>query len=222
MKVSIVVPVYNGADTLAETLWSAKSQTYKDKEIIVVDDGSTDSSLLMAKLCYDPPVTDVIHQTNQGLPSARNTGIKAATGDLILPLDADDKIAPDYLEKTVPLMTAGVGVVSTDMIYFGTHDMRIRPLHTTLEQAMHFNGIPVCSLIRREALEQAEGYNLAMTEGCEDWELWIDILKHGWKIAVLNEPLFFYRRKSVSMVSKMDRNKMIQVIRSLHPELSWS
>lgn len=206
------------AEYVSEAIQSALSQSYKDIEVIVVNDGSTDGSL--GEIEKFP--VKWVNKLNGGLASARNAGIEFATGEYILPLDADDKIDPHYLMKTVPLMSDKVGVVSTDMQYFGTHTDRLRPTHTTLQQVVQYNGMPVCSLIRKKAFEQAGGYKSIMTEGCEDWELWVSILKHGWKVAVVNEPLFFYRRKPVSMVSTMNRGRMIEVMKSLHPELNWS
>jgi glycosyltransferase involved in cell wall biosynthesis len=218
MKVSIIIPCYNMIQYVGEAIKSALAQSYRDFEVIVVNDGSTDGSLGEIE---NYPVK-IVNKRNGGLASARNAGIGFSTGELILPLDADDKIDPHYLMKTVPLMSDAVGVVSTDMQYFGTHTDRLRPTHTTLQQVVQYNGMPVCSLIRKKAFEQAGGYKSIMTEGCEDWELWVSILKRGWKVAVVNEPLFFYRRKPVSMVSTMNRGKMIEIMKSLHPELNWS
>lgn len=220
MKVSIIIPCFNMKDYVGEAIQSALAQLYRDFEVIVVDDGSTDSSSFEI-LKYGSSIR-FIKQTNSGLAEARNTGVRAAMGEFILPLDADDRIDPHYLIKTVPLMTDAIGVVSTDMQYFGTHTDRLRPTHTTLQQITQYNGMPVCSLIRKRAILEAGGYNQIMREGCEDWNLWVGILKRGWKVAVVNEPLFFYRRKPVSMVSTMNRNKMIQIMKDLHPELNWS
>jgi glycosyltransferase involved in cell wall biosynthesis len=218
MKVSIVIPCYNMRVYVGEAIQSALAQSYRDFEVVVVDDGSTDGSLGEIE---NYPVK-IVNKQNGGLASARNAGIGFSTGELILPLDADDKIDPHYLMKTVPLMSSAVGVVSTDMQYFGTHTDRLRPTHTTLQQVVQYNGMPVCSLIRKKAILEAGGYKSIMNEGCEDWELWVSILKRGWKVAVVNEPLFFYRRKPVSMVSTMNRGRMIEVMKTLHPELNWS
>ena len=218
MKVSIVIPCFNMREYVGEAIKSALAQSYRDFEVVVVNDGSTDGSL--GEIEKYP--VKIVNKRNGGLAAARNAGIEFSTGEFILPLDADDKIDPHYLMKTVPLMSDPVGVVSTDMVYFGTHSNRLRPTHTILQQVTQYNGMPVCSLIRKKAFEQAGGYKSIMSEGCEDWELWVSILKLGWKVALVNEPLFFYRRKPVSMVSTMNRGKMIEVMKSLHPELNWS
>ena len=174
----------------------------------------------------------IIDKENQGLSEARNTGIRwpDAVGEFILPLDSDDTIQPDYLEKTVPKMQdPKVGVVSTDMQYFGLLNKRIPPKGLTLAHEMHSNDLPVCSLIRRTAFEQTRGYEALFIEvagsskvlGYEDWNLWIDILKRGWKVAVVNEPLFHYRVKPVSMITQAAKlhSGLVRLIHLLHPDL---
>ena len=99
-KISIIVPVYNVAPYLPACLDSIIHQTYLNLEIILVDDGSTDSS---GEICEQYRATDsriqVIHQENQGLSMARNAGISAASGEYIACIDSDDFIAPDMIEK---------------------------------------------------------------------------------------------------------------------------
>lgn len=98
---SIIIPAYNVKDYLAECLSSVVAQTYREYEVILIDDGSTDES---GKMCdqfaeHHPEIkTRVIHQKNAGLSAARNAGIKAAGGEYILFLDSDDFIVPDTLE----------------------------------------------------------------------------------------------------------------------------
>lgn len=100
MKISVIVPVYNVEEFLEQCLESIVSQTYTDLEIILVNDGSTDQS---AKICDDFAKRDtrvkVIHQINGGVSSARNTGIKAATGDYITFVDSDDWLEKEMYQK---------------------------------------------------------------------------------------------------------------------------
>ena len=106
--VSVIVPVYNVEDYLPRCLDSIVSQTYKDLEIILVDDGSTDSS---GNICDDYVKKDsrirVIHQKNGGLPSARNVGLKNAKGDSVLFVDCDDAINPQMIEILWTLLNKG-------------------------------------------------------------------------------------------------------------------
>ena len=106
--VSVLVAVYNVEDYLPRCLDSVLSQTYHDLEIILVDDGSTDSS---GSICEEYAERDervkVIHQANEGLSSARNTGLRAATGDYILMIDGDDALHPQMIEILYKLITSG-------------------------------------------------------------------------------------------------------------------
>ena len=106
--ISVIIPCYNGISLLPRAADSALAQTYRDLEIILVDDGSTDGS---DKLCDEYAARDarvrVIHQENAGLSAARNAGMAIAAGDLIAFLDADDWLMPDAYEKMTSAMTAG-------------------------------------------------------------------------------------------------------------------
>jgi len=172
----------------------------------------------------------VIDQENKGLSESRNVGIRRGNGEFILPLDSDDWIDPRYLELTVPKMAdPKVGIVSPDMQYEGLLHERIPPRGLTLAHEMQANNLPVCSLIRRTAFEQTPGYENVFVEvagntkvlGYEDWNMWIDILKRGWTVAVVNEPLFHYRRKPVSMITQATKMHagLVRLIHLLHPDL---
>lgn len=225
--VSIIIPCYNHAQYVSEAIESALAQTYPYYEVIVVDDGSNDGSLDVISNYKDR--IKIINIQNSGLSQARNTGITASHGKYILPLDSDDRIDPNYLVKTVPLMgNSRVGVVSTTMQYFGLRGDILPPHSNTLDQAKHSNHIPVCSLIRRSAFDEVGGYKDIYVDtdrgrvvGFEDWCLWIDLLKHGWEIATLNEILFYYRIKSESMITSTHgyENQLKQRIREIHKEI---
>ena len=100
MKFSIVIPVYNVQHFLPKCLKSISSQSFSDYEVICIDDGSTDESLILLREFSN--TTDfqfiIIHQENQGLSAARNAGLKVAHGDYILFLDSDDWLEPDALQ----------------------------------------------------------------------------------------------------------------------------
>ena len=154
----------------------------------------------------------VIDQENRGLSESRNTAIRAVSGcSFILPLDADDWIEPTYLEKTVPLMSnPEVGIVATSMKYEGLLHNVIAPMGLTLQHQMQTNDLPVCSLYRRECYNQTRGYETLFVEvggstrvlGYEDYEFWISVLKRGWKVATVLEPLFHYTVRPNSMISQ--------------------
>ena len=220
MTTSIIIPLYNMQDFVAQAIESALAQTYRDVEVIVVNDGSTDNSLAVAQQ-YGTGIT-LIDQQNAGLNASRNVGARHSRGEFLLPLDADDWISPTYLERTIPLMTDGVGVVSTDMDMFGEIN-RLQPIyHPTLEVQKRGNTMPYCSLIRRTAFEQAGGYSSRPDiQAYGDWNLWIGILKHGWRVAPLAEPLFHYRIRPSSMRTETESkyHEMFRAIRLNHPDV---
>jgi glycosyltransferase involved in cell wall biosynthesis len=103
MKVSLLIPVYNAASTIGRTIESAMTQTWPDKEIILVDDGSTDDTLATLR-AYESSQVKVITQPNAGACAARNRAFAAAQGELIQYLDADDLLSPNKLEEQVRII----------------------------------------------------------------------------------------------------------------------
>ena len=220
-KVSIVIPCYNLVPYVRQAVDSALAQTYSNFEVIVVNDGSTDDSLQVLRQ-YGSRVK-LVDQKNQGLGAARNHGIAKAEGEFILPLDADDWINPNYLTKTVPRMAdPRIGIVSTDMERFGCWHDFIRPYGFSLETEMKSNQLPVTSLIRLIAFHQTPGY-AGKDVVSADWNLWIDLLKRGWKVAHVPETLFHYRIRpdSMSSLATIRGAKEREQIRKKHPELNW-
>ena len=117
-RVSVVIPCYNHGAFLQETLESLHAQTFTNFEVIVVDDGSTDALTVALLDSLVEPGLRVIRTENRGVSAARNRGIAEPRGEYILPLDSDDKIAPNYLEKTVTILDEDrdVGVVYTERV----------------------------------------------------------------------------------------------------------
>src|ERR1700736_2112376 len=103
-RVSVVIPCFNLGEYVDEAVDSVLCQTLQDLEIVIVNDGSTDPHTNAKLAGYSKPRTRVIQTENQGLAAARNVGIADSRGDYILPLDADDRIAPTFLEKTAAVL----------------------------------------------------------------------------------------------------------------------
>ena len=119
-KVSIIVPCYNHAKYLEECIESVKNQSYSNWECIIVDDGSTDDTAVVSRKLETEKIR-YVYQENRGLSGARNTGIRNATGDYILPLDADDTLNPLALEKMMAVFNKAPEtlIVFSDTVTFG-------------------------------------------------------------------------------------------------------
>lgn len=198
MKISVIIPSYNQQEYLADSIESVLTQTVKPHEIIVVDDGSTDSSLEIARKY---PVT-VIQQVNKGLSSARNTGIMNATGDYCFFLDADDII----LESCLDIIDQAAEQTKCDIVApsFKEFGLSNRPVILgavpTLEDFKTANRLPYFCAIKRSVLLECGGYSPRMTWGWEDYAIWFDLIGRGKTVCVIQIPLVLYRIKANSMI----------------------
>ena len=157
MKVTIAIPCYKQADTLEEAIESAIAQTYENIEIIVINDGSPDNTKEVAEQF---PVK-LINQVNKGLASARNTAIMNMTGDYFFPLDSDDILKEDCIEKlTEVALKTNADVVSPSIHCFGKgeEDVILMP-NPTLADFKEGNRLAYCSLIKKDALLEVGGYS---------------------------------------------------------------
>jgi glycosyltransferase involved in cell wall biosynthesis len=200
-RVSVIVPVFNAGRLLAEALDSVAAQTWRDFELVVVDDGSTDTETraVLADAERRPGVT--VHRTENGGPSrARNVAIEHARGAYILPLDADDWLAPTYLERTVPVLDAdpALGVAYTWVALVGGHQGVWRTGDFTLEALLARCTIHVTSLFRRQLWVDVGGYDPRFVESWEDWDLWLGAVARGWRGGCVPEVLAYYRRGATS------------------------
>lgn len=199
MKVTIIIPSYNQELYLADAIESALSQTVPC-EVMVINDGSTDSSLAIAK-GYEKQGVKVIDQENQGLSTTRNNGIKETIGDFIFPLDADDILLDDCVEKLLKVMEEKeVDIVAPSFKEFGVRNGQIILGDPTLQDFLSANRIGYFSLIRKSKILEVGGYSVKMKWGYEDYHMWINLLYHGAKLVTLKEVLVLYRTKENSMI----------------------
>jgi len=199
--VSIVVPVFNAGGYLQQALASVAAQTHPDFEVVVVDDGSTDARTLaiLERAASEPRIT--VHRTpNRGPAAARNLAIERARGAYVLPLDADDYLAPAFLAKTVPILDAepDVGVVYTWVGLVGSHHGVWRTGGLSLQELLARCTIHVSSLYRREVWVDVGGYDGRFVESCEDWDFWLGAVARGWAGRCVPEVLAYYRRTPAS------------------------
>jgi len=210
-RVSIIITCYNLGAYLEEALTSALNQTYTDFEVILVDDGSTDPATiaLLDRLPAHPSLR-VLRTANQGVARARNCGITAASGDYILPLDADDRILQGYLAHTVPVLDQRpeVGFVGCHYRTFGEREVECRPDCYEMPCLLIENTVPIASLFRRTCWEQIGGYSPDIP--IEDWDLWLSILECGYLGVVIPEVFFEYRVRANSRNGANQQSQMYQ------------
>ena len=221
--VSVVIPCYNYGEYLEEAVDSALGQTLQDSEVIVVDDGSTDSLTMEVLAKLDRPRTRVIHQANTGLPGARNAGIGVATGRYICCLDADDALEETYLEKTVTLLEShpDIGFAYSWVRRFGAAEGVWEPEDFNLKKLLEYNHVSVSAVFRRQAWEAVGGYWNEMRPGYEDWEFWIRLAAHGYSGKLIPEFLLKYRKHGRSMVDEIvdQHERLVRKIRQRHARL---
>jgi len=210
--VSIIIPCYNHGEYLSESIDSCRKQSRAPREIIVVDDASSDPGTkeILGQLRGDD-LTVIRLEKNGGVSQARNEGIAAAAGSMILPLDADDRLEPDFIEEAVPILEndARCGVVYSQGYYFGAEE-GIVPI-----PSYQFPGILLdpyifsVGLFRKQDWKKVGGYSTSMKEAWEDYEFWISIIELGRTVHQIPKPLIGYRRHELgsrdNWVNSVDR-----------------
>lgn len=227
LLVSIVIPCYNLGQYLKDAIDSALGQTYKNKEVIVIDDGSTDDKTIKLIDEYRIKYQDVvfIRQNNMGLSEARNTGVKKSKGDYIVCLDADDKLFKTYIEELIAIFKKDskkkLGFVTTWLQEFGLSQNIWKPSDYNPGKLLVENIAHAGSMFRKEAWTKAGGYKKQMVGGYEDWEFWVSLMEAGYKWAVLPKVLFNYRIRKNSMFSSASakHQELYQRIVGLHSDL---
>jgi len=208
VRISVVIPCYNHGKFLGDAVDSVLHSDFKEYEIIIVNDGSTDPFTLrvfgdMERRFSDDQTVTILHQKNLGLSSARNAGIRRAAGEYILPLDADNKIRPHYLRKAVEILdhNSDTGVVYAYANLFGEKKgVWTFPVFDARKLLIE-NFVEACSVFRKKLWEECSGYDPAMVIGYEDWDFWICAMEKGWKFHLVQEVLFDYRVRKNSMAS---------------------
>jgi glycosyltransferase involved in cell wall biosynthesis len=222
--VSVVVPCYGQAEFLAEAVESVVAQTFIDWELVVVDDGSPDDTAAVTeRLIAAHPSRDIrlLSRPNGGVSSARNAGIGSSTGKYVLPLDADDTIAPEMLAATVAALDANpaVAIAYTDFERFGLEVARVEAPEFEPRLVPSRNQFSYCALYRREAWLRVGGYNPNMSAGYEDWDFWIGCVEAAFKAMRVPILGFRYRVRSGTRTSDaLERDpELRRRIRRNHP-----
>lgn len=187
--ISIIIPVYNGEKTIINAVKSIESQTYRDFEVVIVNDGSRDNTRsVFEKFLESFKVENnyyFINQENKGAPAARNKGFKESRGEYLFFCDADAVLKNDTLEKMVQVLESNQEVAYTySSFYWGKKLFKLWPFDAEKLQKMPY--IHTMSLIRRNAFP---GWDESVKK-LQDWDLWLTMLENGHQGFFIDEALF--------------------------------
>ena len=214
--VSVVIPAYNAEATLDETLRSVRAQTYRNLEIVVVDDGSRDGTVaIVEEHARADRRIRLIEQANAGVAAARNRGIAETGGRYVAPVDADDLWAPDKIALQMEAMRQGGGRVGLVYTWYAVIDgdsrIMLQEQRSEAEgdvlEAMCLRNIVgngSSALMLREAIEAAGGYDSGLraqaAQGCEDYKLYF-LIAEKYEYRLIREYLTGYRELPGNMSS---------------------
>jgi Glycosyltransferases, probably involved in cell wall biogenesis len=219
--VSVIIPVYNSEKYIRETLDSILASDYKNIEIIIVDDGSSDDSLSIIKE-YEIKYNNIrcFTQANKGVSAARNKAIENANGTYILPVDSDDLISKDFISEAVSVLinSQTTKVVSPTAMFFGNKSGQWKLPPFSLNLLAHRNILSCCALYRKSDWERVGGYEENVAR--EDWVFWISVLKDGGEVVCLPKIGHYYRihKNSKRIKDRSQKKQTIDKINDLYPE----
>jgi glycosyltransferase involved in cell wall biosynthesis len=198
-KVSVIIPTYNRANFLEEAIESVLFQNYKDFELIVVDDGSTDETRNIVRRCAEEIV--YIYQNKRGVSCARNIGIKNSSGEYTAFLDSDDKWLPDKLSSQMDFFIHNPNalICYTEEIWF-RNNVRVIPLkkHRKYSGMIFEKVLPLCVIspssvmVKRELFFDRIGFFDESLPACEDYDMWLRIAA-SYPIYLIETPLIIKR-----------------------------
>jgi glycosyltransferase involved in cell wall biosynthesis len=211
--VSVIIPTYNYAHFISEAVQSVLDQTYQNFEILIIDDGSTDNTRdVVLKLMENTNKIRYFYQANQGLSAARNRGIREAKSEYVALLDSDDIWLKKFLEKMTAKIEEGFDWVVCDNVkeYIDVSTNYIERLIETREIDEKWDfaelikqflirdriGGPSKIMVRRKILTENNIYFDGMTNGREDWDFYLELLKRQYALGLVRKPLYIYRIRS--------------------------
>ena len=207
-KVSVIMPCYNDGKYIMEAIDSIVKQTYQNWELIIVDDGSDDEETKRIINEIQNPKIKVFHTEHLRPAGARNYGIQKAEGTYILPVDSDDRIHEEYMEKAVKMIESNprIGVVYCKAELFGEKSGSWNLPDYSFKHMLLDNIVFVTALFYKIDWEKVGGFNTSMAQGMEYYDFWLSILGLEREICQIPEVLFYYRIKPVSRTTNFQDN----------------
>lgn len=214
--VSVIVPYYNHGEYIEECINSILESTYSNIEVIVINDGSTDTLSIekIKKLEGKHNNVGIYHQENGGPSLARNTGMEIAKGDFFVFLDGDDLIEKNAISICLDVFNSSpeTAVVYGNNLHFGEKNKLRKQKQLVEESILLFNSIAVCVMIKRIFFDQGIKFDNELSRlGLEDWELWITLVEKGFKFKYLNETLFKIRVLKNSRTTDSANQKLKEI-----------
>jgi len=201
-KVSILIPTYNGVKYIKQSIDSCLNQTYKNIELIIVDDCSIDDTEKIIKLYNDKRIRYFRHKENLGLASALNTGFANATGIYLTWTSDDNFYDPKAIEFMVKILekNSKIDFIYTNYYTINEQGEKVKPVRVgSVKDLDRCNCIGPCFLYRRKIYEQIGEYNPIFFLA-EDYEYWLRI-KQKFRMQRLDKFLYFYRKHTNSLTT---------------------
>lgn len=208
--ISIVTPFYNAGKYFEQTFNSVMNQTFPWFEWIIVDDGSTEKEdlALLDFFAQKDDRISIVHQKNGGPSKARNTGFSYAKTNLVVPLDSDDLLAPQYLECLYWTLYYHPDAAWAYTDSYGFHDQEyIWKKHFSARQMKTENLLVATAMIRKKDFDEIGGYKIEERSYNEDWRFWLDMLAEHKKPVHIGAELFWYRRMDTGRLSSVEGNE---------------
>ncbi|HEY6284180.1 MAG TPA: glycosyltransferase family A protein [Ktedonobacteraceae bacterium] len=211
--VSIITPYYNTGPVFQETVRSIQRMSFTHWEWLIVDDGSTTTESLtqLELLAEEEPRVRVIHQANGGPAVARNRAVKEASGRYLLQLDSDDMVEPTFVEKALWVLETQpqFAACNSRNVTFGSKNALWPHGFEKYKNCLLENWVTNQAVIRRQAFLEAGGYDERISQGHEDWDLWLNLAEAGHWGYTLPEYLTWYRyhERSRRSETEADNNR---------------